>query len=198
MYVPERFRNDTFQTDDITMGRVAPVHAICFGCVAVGTEKSTYTSLVKVSFSARLTSACALQPVLQRHSRHSRLCRRVRSDQHEISGVKGNFRVVHVRDGDVGDEIGVAWRRRQREPVHAVLVCFDVKRNPCAAWFKPLVRSNTFPLVHLNTFGIRKTARFKLRFPGQQQSELPARKVIYHVTATPPCLPMIVPRQGFL
>jgi hypothetical protein len=28
----------------------------------------------------------------------------VACDQHEISVVKGNFRVVHVRDGDIGDE----------------------------------------------------------------------------------------------
>jgi hypothetical protein len=34
------------------MGGLVPVYAICVGCVAVGTEKSTYTSLVKVSFRA--------------------------------------------------------------------------------------------------------------------------------------------------
>ena len=47
------------------MGGVAPVYAICTGCVADGTEKSTYMSLVKVSFSVRFESACALQPALQ-------------------------------------------------------------------------------------------------------------------------------------
>ena len=53
------------QVDDITMGGVAPVYAICVGCVPVGTEKSTNISLVKVTFSVRFASACTLQPVLQ-------------------------------------------------------------------------------------------------------------------------------------
>jgi hypothetical protein len=57
--------DDSVQVDDITTGGLAPVYAICIGCVADGTEKSTYTSLEKVSLSARPASACALQPALQ-------------------------------------------------------------------------------------------------------------------------------------
>lgn len=34
-------------------------------------------------------------------------------DQHEIRVRKGNRRVVHVRDRDVCDEIGVSLRRRE-------------------------------------------------------------------------------------
>jgi len=53
-----------FQVDDSTTGGLAPVYAIRAGCVAVGTENSTYMSLEKLSFSVRFANACALQPVL--------------------------------------------------------------------------------------------------------------------------------------
>lgn len=58
----------------------------------------------------------------------------VACDQHEISVGKGNFRVVDVRDGDVGDEIAGRRRGGQREVIHAAR-CegFIVKLDPHAS-----------------------------------------------------------------
>ena len=119
------------QVDAITIGGLAPVYAIYIGCAADGTEKSTDTSLMKVSLSARFFE-CLRATARAADSVVGIVGGAVACDQHEISVVKGNFRVVDVRD--VRDNIAPHRRPGQREVIHAARCKgFIVKLDPHAS-----------------------------------------------------------------